>query len=92
MRRQAIRWLNISSSIIILFSFGADTSLLRFVLIGEVPGSSVIASPNQVLGFYAVIAFVTALYLTFDFTQLGQMLKRSSVYKSRLPQKRFTAL
>lgn len=76
------------SLFIFLLAINAPMSLLRFIMIGELPGGKVIFSANTMLYLIAGTAIILALYLTLKFiTPL-----RSQGQGQTLPKRRYSAI
>ena len=76
------------SLFILLLVIDAPMSLLRFIMIGEVPGGQVIFSANTMLYLIAGIALSFAFYLT---TKLLSPF-RFKESKHHLPKRRYSAI
>lgn len=92
MKRNITQWLLFGSVVFILLSFHADSLLLRFLLIGEVPGSNNSLSPTTMLSMYAIGLGLTLLYILIPRSQISDFGKRAQTIKTRLPRKRFSSL
>lgn len=92
MQKKIIQWSLLGSVLFVLLSFNVDSLLLRFVVIGEVPGSSNTLSPMTMLLIYAVSFALTLLYILIPRSRINEFGKRAQSMKSRLPSKRFSSL
>lgn len=79
---------HLGSLLIFLLVINAPMSLLRFIMIGELPGGKVIFSANTMLYLIAITAIVFALYLTLKF--IAPL--RSGTSKHALPKRRYSAI
>ena len=92
MQKKIIQWSLLGSVLFILLSFNVDGLLLRFMVIGEVPGSNNTLSPMTMLSIYAASIALTVLYIFIPRSQIDEFGKRAQSIKSRLPRKRFSSL
>ena len=92
MRAKITLWLLSGSVLFVLLSFNADTLLVRFLLIGELPGSTHTLSPMTMLCIYIAGFALTLAYIVIPRSQIREFNKRAQSMKSRLPTKRFSAL
>jgi hypothetical protein len=92
MRKKITQWSLLGSVVFVLLSFNVDTLLVRFLLIGELPGSTHALSPMTMLCIYTAGFAVTLAYIVLPRSQMRELNKRAQSMKSRLPSKRFSAL
>lgn len=92
MQKRIIQWSLIGSAAFILLSFHVDALLVRFLIIGEIPGSSNSLSPTTMLSIYGIGLSLTLLYILIPRSQISEFTKRAQTIKSRLPRKRFSSL
>lgn len=92
MQKRIIQWSLIGSAAFILLSFHVDALLVRFLLIGEIPGSADSLSPTTMLSFYGIGLGLTLMYLLVPRSQISEFGKRAQTFTSRLPRKRFSSL
>ena len=92
MQKLLIQWSLIGSAVFMLLSFNVDALLVRFLLIGEVPGSANSLSPTTMLSLYGISLGLTLIYLLVPRSQISELSKRAQTFKSRLPRKRFSSL
>lgn len=74
----------IGSGSIIALSFDVANHLLRFLLVGQIPGTSIMLSPVAMLVIFSVVA----LGIIFAITPRPHLKK--SVAKSQLPKRRYS--
>lgn len=82
----------LGSLLFILLAFGVDALFVRFLLIGELPGSNSSLSPITMLTIYSASFAIILIYLFVPRTQINEFGKRAQSIKTRLPRKRFSSL
>ena len=92
MQKKFIQWSLLGSALFVMLSFNVDELLLRFMVIGEVPGSSTTLSPMTMLSIYAASFILTILFIFIPRSQIDGLGKRAQSIKTRLPRKRFSSL
>jgi hypothetical protein len=92
MRQKVIRWSLLGSIVLILLSFHVDTLVIRFLLVGELPGGYSSLPPIVMLMIYSITFALTLVFLLAPRAQIHEFSKRAHSIKSRLPQKRFNSL
>lgn len=90
MNRKLVAWNLTGSLLAIIFSFGADEALFRFVLIGEVPGSEVSLSASTMLGIWLLALATLMTWLLYPV--IRSLVVSTGYEKALLPKKRFTTL
>lgn len=76
------------SLFILLLTVNAPMSLLRFIMIGELPGGQVIFSANTMLYLIAATAIIFALYLA---SKLASPFRLKSSHHN-LPKRRYSTI
>lgn len=76
------------SLLIFLLVINVPMSLLRFIMIGELPGGKIIFSANTMLYIIASVAIIFMLYLTLKF--IAPL--RFNTAKHNLPKRRYSAI
>ena len=76
------------SLFILLLVVDAPMSLLRFIMVGELPGSQIVFSANAMLYIITAISAILALYLAVKFIIPLKQDER----QHRLPKRRYSTI
>jgi len=91
MKQTLTRYSLVASFIFILLSFNVDSILVRFLLAGELPGTTIILSPGGMLIIIGMIA-VLSLGLIISKEYGTKFERQIQAAKRRLPKRRYSSV
>lgn len=91
MKRKLTRYCLAASLFIILLSLDVDSMLVRFLIAGEVPGTTIVLSPTVMLIVISILALGLLMTLTSK-EQNEKLSRRIELAKKHLPKRRYSSV